>query len=267
MTHLRDLGSIALSIRLGPAGTNPGERLTCSRYAVAKSQPNRMLPRVGSTRQAKGSTMQIGIATESLSPLMAAGAASVLEVAGFEVGEVNHAVGWAEDAQAGSVLVMGCDNRQECALFQRIREIASQTRTVALASSAALAQPLLRYGASVVLPMTMTKDWLAAGVKAIGAGFIMAPRVALTDWTPSGAAEVTPRLVTDQEIDWLVTLDSGATIRQLADAVGYSERHMKRLLAKTYRKLDGSTKLEALMEASRRGFLDRRRPQDRSRPA
>lgn len=200
--------------------------------------------------------MRIGIVVGSLAPLTAAGAESVLEGAGLEVERVGQPVAWAATVESGSVLVAGCASRSDCDLFLRIREASPHVPTVALTTSPSLSPPLLRCGAWVVLPSATSVSWLLVAVEAIGAGLSVVPHLAFHDWTPTGGKAQDTGHVTDQEIDWLRILASGVTIGRLADTVGYSERNMQRLLAATYRKLDVSTRTEALLEATRRGLLD-----------
>ena len=51
------------------------------------------------------------------------------------------------------------------------------------------------------------------------------------------------------ELDWLRELAGGATVAQLAGRSGYSERAMFRLLRDLYRRLEVSSRTEALMLA------------------
>ncbi|MDH3260477.1 MAG: hypothetical protein OEM81_07755 [Acidimicrobiia bacterium] len=64
-----------------------------------------------------------------------------------------------------------------------------------------------------------------------------------------------PDLDRDQ-VAWLRALAAGATVAQLADRVGYSEREMYRLLRAVYDRLGVGSRTQALLWATRRGILD-----------
>lgn len=66
----------------------------------------------------------------------------------------------------------------------------------------------------------------------------------------SGGDQLTP-----QEVGWLRDLARGHTVVQLAEAAGYSERMMFRLLRSVYQRLNARTRTEAMMTASARGLL------------
>jgi DNA-binding NarL/FixJ family response regulator len=57
------------------------------------------------------------------------------------------------------------------------------------------------------------------------------------------------------ELDWLRQLANGATVAQLAERSGYSERAMFRLLRDLYQRLEVSSRTEALILAQQRGWL------------
>jgi DNA-binding NarL/FixJ family response regulator len=57
------------------------------------------------------------------------------------------------------------------------------------------------------------------------------------------------------ELDWLRELAGGATVTQLAERSGYSERAMFRLLRDLYQRLEVSSRTEALILAQQRGWL------------
>jgi DNA-binding NarL/FixJ family response regulator len=61
--------------------------------------------------------------------------------------------------------------------------------------------------------------------------------------------------VTPEEIDWLRLLADGATIHELADKVGYSERALYRILHGLYGRMRVSNRTEAILQAKRWGLL------------
>ena len=57
------------------------------------------------------------------------------------------------------------------------------------------------------------------------------------------------------QLSWLRQLANGATVVQLADRAGYSERAMFRLLRSLYRQMGVRTRLQAIMRAQEAGWL------------
>ena len=62
--------------------------------------------------------------------------------------------------------------------------------------------------------------------------------------------------VSDEEASWLQRMAAGATVADLAEAVGYSEREMFRMLRETYTRIGASNRTEAIIWATRHGLLD-----------
>lgn len=72
----------------------------------------------------------------------------------------------------------------------------------------------------------------------------------------SAPALYDPEWVTEDEISWLRLLAGGATVQQLAEKVGYSERALYRMLHGLYGRMRVSNRTEAILQASRWGLLD-----------
>jgi DNA-binding NarL/FixJ family response regulator len=62
--------------------------------------------------------------------------------------------------------------------------------------------------------------------------------------------------IDDHQADWLRALARGATVEELAESVGYSERAMYRQLRQLYERLDARDRTDALLQALRRGLID-----------
>lgn len=58
-----------------------------------------------------------------------------------------------------------------------------------------------------------------------------------------------------EQVAWLRQLASGATVAQLAERAGYSERAMYRLLQALYRELGVRSRNQAIMQAQQKGWL------------
>jgi DNA-binding NarL/FixJ family response regulator len=62
--------------------------------------------------------------------------------------------------------------------------------------------------------------------------------------------------IEEEQAGWLRALARGATVEDLAESVGYSERAMYRQLRQLYERLGASNRTEALLQALRRGLID-----------
>lgn len=62
--------------------------------------------------------------------------------------------------------------------------------------------------------------------------------------------------VEEEQAAWLRALARGATVEELAESVGYSERAMYRQLRSLYERLGATNRTEALLQALRRGLID-----------
>jgi DNA-binding NarL/FixJ family response regulator len=65
-----------------------------------------------------------------------------------------------------------------------------------------------------------------------------------------------PEWITADEVQWLRMLAAGATVQQIADKAGYSERALYRLLHGLYGRMRVSNRTEAILQASRWGLLE-----------
>jgi DNA-binding NarL/FixJ family response regulator len=63
------------------------------------------------------------------------------------------------------------------------------------------------------------------------------------------------RPLSAREIDWLRALSQGVPVAQVAERMGYSERAMYRLLRGLYERMGVKTRTEAVLKASRGGWL------------
>lgn len=66
-----------------------------------------------------------------------------------------------------------------------------------------------------------------------------------------------PAQIQTDELEWLESLARSATVAELGEEVGYSEREMYRRLKKLYAKMGVRSRTEALLKASRLGWIGR----------
>lgn len=115
------------------------------------------------------------------------------------------------------------------------------------------------------------RDSLAAGASgavsrdAPAAEIILALNAALVDSTvmPADLARSLaerndgdePLHLEEREVSWLQSLAQSTTVSSLGDSAGYSEREMYRRLKRIYYKMGVRTRTEALLKASRLGWI------------
>jgi len=106
-------------------------------------------------------------------------------------------------------------------------------------------------GATGALPLVCDGCNLVDGISALLAGIAVLPTRAMeTILRRPRTTELTA-----EEIDWLNSLAAGATIGELANVAGYSERQLYRKLRDAYGRLGVQSRTEALLLAQRRGLL------------
>ncbi|MFI6503798.1 response regulator transcription factor [Nonomuraea typhae] len=114
----------------------------------------------------------------------------------------------------------------------------------------------LAYGAVAALPRDAQPSAVRAAVEAVIGGRTVLPIDVLRSLiapgvlTPQEAVAPSPR-----ELEWLRHLSTGATVADVADRAGYSERMMFRLLRDLYQRMRTRNRTEALLLARERGWL------------
>ncbi|HET9260921.1 MAG TPA: hypothetical protein VFP42_12430 [Acidimicrobiia bacterium] len=68
-------------------------------------------------------------------------------------------------------------------------------------------------------------------------------------------ADGKPPQVDSEELKWLQSLAHSATVASVGEEAGYSEREMYRRLKRVYKKMGVSSRTEALLKASRLGWI------------
>jgi len=62
-------------------------------------------------------------------------------------------------------------------------------------------------------------------------------------------------MLSEQRLSWLCRLAAGSTVAELADAAGYSERAMFRILRQLYRDMGVENRMQAVLLARELGWL------------
>jgi DNA-binding NarL/FixJ family response regulator len=155
------------------------------------------------------------------------------------------------------VLVITVAVPEDCEVLRRFGEANSEVLIVAL-----LRQPApemyvraLQAGASGAAPWTSSPETVIAVVQSALHDHVLLPH----DVVQSIAAGVTLsadlRSIGSAEVKWLQMMAKGSTVGEVAQAVGYSEREMFRLLRHVYDRMGVQNRTEALLKAAQCGLL------------
>jgi DNA-binding NarL/FixJ family response regulator len=113
------------------------------------------------------------------------------------------------------------------------------------------------HGADGAAPFDAEPARIAAIARAAFEGDAVVPAEALTALARRGGdphRHVPP--LDPIEVEWILALAKGATVVEIADRYGYSERAMFRKLGDIYARLGAAGRAEALVAAGRLGLLD-----------
>jgi DNA-binding NarL/FixJ family response regulator len=126
----------------------------------------------------------------------------------------------------------------------------------------------LRAGAKGYLLKGATVAEIARAVRAVAAGgSALEPRIAAQLVSQMSAPRATSRHLTPRERDILPLIADGQSGKQIARALGISERTVKFHTASLLRKLGADNRAQAVALALQRGLLDVHRAPDRPNPA
>ncbi len=146
--------------------------------------------------------------------------------------------------------------------WQVLRELAAAKRTVGLVALLVDATidrhaEALRCGADGVVAWDRAPEEIVPIVTAALDGMTVLRTDVARSIAASGPPLYDPGWVSAEEIEWLKLLAQGATMQQLANKAGYSERALYRVLHGLYGRMRVSNRTEAILQASRWGLLDR----------
>lgn len=185
------------------------------------------------------------------------GLASTFVSGGYVVREVDDVRVHADLAGVDAVLVTirsACD-------WQVLRDVPTVNPGVKLV--ALLVDPTpdrhaeaLRCGAHGAVAWEAAPETILAVVNAALDDRTLLPTSVARAISVSGPALYDKEWVTDDEVGWLKLLAGGATVQQVAERAGYSERALYRMLHGLYGRMRVSNRTEAILQASRWGLLD-----------
>lgn len=187
-------------------------------------------------------------------PLYRAGVAAEMRACGHTVEAPEDLASWAGGGQA-AVLLLTLASDRDWALLAEVGARASSVVVVALVIEEAAGVRAVRAGARSVLPRDTTPAALRRAVDAAADGMATLPAAVLRKLRTGAVSSGPPPAVTPDELSWLRHLAAGATVSDLADRAGYSERAMYRLLKTLYTRLGTANRTQALMRAQALGWL------------
>jgi len=187
-------------------------------------------------------------------PLFREGVTMLLSAAGHQAETPTDVVGWAS-RHPSSVVILTLAGEEEWDLLSRVHTTQVTVALLVLVDSVSsrLGVRAVRAGARSVVPRNVTADALLRTVAATADGQAVLPAdvaALLVAVAPTNSPYPAP-----DRIGWLRQLASGATVAQLADRVGYSERAMFRLLSGLYEDMGARNRVQALMLAREKGWI------------
>lgn len=114
----------------------------------------------------------------------------------------------------------------------------------------------LRCGAAGVVAWDQPPEQIVPVVAAVLDGMTVLPTDVARAIASCGPPLHDSEWVTPEEVEWLKLLAQGATVQQVAEKAGYSERALYRVLHGLYGRMRVSNRTEAILQASRWGLLD-----------
>jgi DNA-binding NarL/FixJ family response regulator len=184
-------------------------------------------------------------------PMFRQGAEAVLSAAGHVVDVQDDVLAWARHRHDGVVLLSLLTDDDWELLTRLRREVA----VVALldGEQAAVGVRAVWAGATAVLPRDAPAAALLRTVEATADGQAVLPVAVVAALASGPSASRVP--LAAEKLQWLRELAGGTTVAQVADAAGYSEREMFRLLKALYREMGVGNRMQALLLAKELGWL------------
>ncbi len=200
--------------------------------------------------------MRVRVAVSDPLPVYRRGVMATLGEAGFTSEAPDDLLAWTRQ-EHGRVVLLTMDAPSDWELLAELRHSRADLVVVAVLTDVSV-QSYVRAilaGAVGAVPRDASPEAVRRVFEQAVEGFSVLPVEvvqALAAPHPRAHAEPAPP---PHELDWLRDLAGGATVGQLAERSGYSERAMFRLLRELYQRLNVKSRTEALMLAHQRGWL------------
>lgn len=182
------------------------------------------------------------------------GLEAALAAADFRLEMPSQPVAWAAEA-SDRVVIVTIRDQSSCDLIEAVA--GSGGKCVALLPEANLEMysHALRHGAVAAADWNDEPEAIVEVVNAAVRGRALIP-IDVVHSMAKRTMSIHAPLIEAEEVGWLKALAGGASVVDLADEVGYSERSMFRRLHDLYGRLGVQTRTAALIEAERLGLLE-----------
>jgi len=199
----------------------------------------------------------VRIAVSDPLPVFQGSVVASLQGAGFCAEAPEDLLAWLRDEER-RVVVMTLKSAGDWASLAELRRVRPATLIVAMLEDSSLRgqKRAFSLGAVGVVPRNASATLIREVVEAAVRGTSLVPIEVLRALiVPRRTVEDADEGPSPRELAWLRELAGGATVGQLAERVGYSERAMFRLLGKLYVKMKVRNRTQALMRARELGWL------------
>jgi DNA-binding NarL/FixJ family response regulator len=189
-------------------------------------------------------------------PIYRRGMMTALAGAGFSSDEPEDLLEWSSEQQH-KVAFLTVQSKQELTLLTELKGSWPDLILIAVLAEENVEMHVkaVKAGATAAVGRTATPEEILQVFNAAIRGVSMLPAEAVRALAAPKAPHDETNQLTPREILWLRALSQGMTVAQLAENVGYSERAMYRLLRDMYRRMHAANRTEAVLKASRAGWL------------
>jgi DNA-binding NarL/FixJ family response regulator len=199
--------------------------------------------------------VSVRIAVSDPLPLYRRGVITALGSAGFHPDEPENLLEWMAEEQKLVVLIT-LESSRDWTLLRQLRSRWPDSILIALLGQATAETyaKAMEGGASAAVERNARPEMVLQVLNAAVGGKSLLPVEAVR---ALAAPPALPRAndLAAREVEWLRALSQGMTVAQLAEHVGYSERAMYRLLREVYARMNVANRTEAVVKASREGWL------------
>jgi DNA-binding NarL/FixJ family response regulator len=190
-------------------------------------------------------------------PVYRRGVMAALGEAGLIAEAPDDPLAWSR-RRGRAVIFLTLASSSDWRLLADLRQAVSDPVVVAVLPEASVAAYLraLVGGATAVMPRDASPGRLRQVYEQALSGMSLLPFDVVQALAGSSTSSVEPADAPGaREIEWLRELADGATVANLAERSGYSERAMFRLLADLYRRMGVRNRTQALIHAHEQGWL------------
>jgi len=184
------------------------------------------------------------------------GIMAILDDAGFTPESPDDLLAWSHQ-EHHRVILLTVGSPADWTLLTQLRDQGGDATIVALLPDASVSTYVraVMSGAAAAVPRNAVPETVKEVFEAAVEGKSLLPVEVVRALTHPPLEADEEDMPSPREIEWLQRLADGATVTQLAERAGYSERAMFRLLRALYTRLGVKGRTEALMQAHERGWL------------